>query len=73
MVCKLKCLGMGCSEALALTIDTAEKLKGDDVLDVLFDCPCSAKTIPSWARKQGFYVEMQELDGGRYRCLIERA
>ena len=72
MVCRLDCLGMGCKEALEETIETAERLKGDDQLLVLLDCSCSAKTIPSWARKHGFYVEMEDLSGDQFQCLIER-
>lgn len=72
MICELDCLGMDCKEALMMVQDTAMKLKVDDKLVVIFDCPCSAKTIPSWARKQGFYVEMENCSSEKYRCSIER-
>jgi TusA-related sulfurtransferase len=72
MICKLDCLGMTCADALALTQKTAKVLPSDEKLLVVIDCPCSAKTIPSWARKNGFYVELESVGEDRYHCLIER-
>ena len=43
-----------------------------DVLIVSIDHSCAMKNVPEWARKQGYNVEIDEIEEGEWEVVIEK-
>ncbi|MGI5878834.1 MAG: sulfurtransferase TusA family protein [Christensenellales bacterium] len=68
----LDCLGEACPVPLMKTQKALEKLEAGDVLIVQIDHSCAMKNVPEWARKQGYGVEIEEVDDGEWEVIIEK-
>jgi TusA-related sulfurtransferase len=69
---RLDCLGEVCPIPLIKTQKKMDNLKVGEVLVVEIDHSCSMKNIPEWARKQGYNVEIEEVDSGQWEVYIEK-
>ena len=70
----LDVLGRVCPYPLVLTKKQLEKLSGGDVLKILCDAPASAEdSIPRFAEKQGYAIEVVKLeDKGYWEIYIQK-
>lgn len=68
----LDCMGEACPIPLIKTEKKMAELASGDVLVVAIDHSCAMKNIPEWARKQGFQVEIDEVDDGEWELIIEK-
>ncbi|MDF2595271.1 MAG: SirA family protein [Clostridia bacterium] len=68
----LDCLGEACPVPLMRTEKKISELKVGDVLIVSIDHSCAMKNVPEWARKQGYNVEIEEVDDGEWELIIEK-
>ena len=69
---ELDCLGEACPVPLMKTEKKLASLAAGDVLVVHIDHSCAMKNVPEWARKQGFNVEVEEVDDGEWDVIIEK-
>jgi len=69
----LDCLGEACPVPLLKVQKKWTELKPGDVLIVNIDHSCALKNIPEWARKQGYNVEVEEVDDGVWDIYIEKS
>ncbi len=69
---ELDCMGEACPIPLMKTEKKMETLVAGDVLVVHIDHSCAMKNVPEWARKQGFNVEVEEVDDGEWDVIIEK-
>lgn len=68
----LDCMGEACPIPLVKTQKKMEEISVGDVLFVSIDHSCAMKNIPEWARKQGYNVEIEEIDDGEWELVIEK-
>ena len=69
---ELDCMGEACPIPLMKTEKKMETLVAGDVLVVHIDHSCAMKNVPEWARKQGYNVEVEEVDDGEWDVIIEK-
>ncbi len=69
---ELDCMGEACPVPLMKTEKKMATLIAGDVLVVHIDHSCAMKNVPEWARKQGFNVEVEEVDDGEWDVIIEK-
>ena len=69
---ELDCLGEACPVPLMKTEKKLGTLTAGDVLVVHIDHSCAMKNVPEWARKQGYNVEVEEVDDGEWDVIIEK-
>jgi len=69
---ELDCLGEACPVPLMKTEKKLASLAAGDVLVVHIDHSCAMKNVPEWARKQGYNVEVEEVDDGEWDVIIEK-
>jgi len=69
---ELDCLGEACPVPLMKAEKKMATLKAGDVLVVHIDHSCAMKNVPEWARKQGWNVEVEEVDDGEWDVIIEK-
>ena len=69
---ELGCMGEACPVPLIKTQKALEPLAAGDVLIVHIDHSCAMKNVPEWARKQGYNVEVEEVDDGEWDVIIEK-
>ena len=69
---ELDCLGEACPVPLMKAEKKMATLKAGDVLIVHIDHSCAMKNVPEWARKQGWNVEVEEVDDGEWDVIIEK-
>ena len=69
---ELDCMGEACPVPLMKTEKKMNTLAAGDVLVVLIDHSCAMKNVPEWARKQGYNVEVEEVDDGEWDVIIEK-
>ena len=69
---ELDCMGEACPVPLMKTEKKMATLKPGDTLVVHIDHSCAMKNVPEWARKQGFNVEVEEVDDGEWDVIIEK-
>lgn len=69
----LDCMGEACPVPLMKTEKAIAGLEPGDVLIVQIDHSCAMKNVPEWARKQGYNVEVEEIDDGEWEVIIEKA
>ena len=69
----LDCLGEACPVPLIKAENAIKELEVGDVLIVQLDHSCAMKNVPEWGRKQGHFVEIEEVDDGEWECIIEKA
>ena len=69
---ELDCLGEACPVPLMKTEKKMATLSSGDVLIVHIDHSCAMKNVPEWARKQGWNVEVEEVDDGEWDVIIEK-
>lgn len=69
---ELDCLGEACPVPLMKAEKKMNTLKAGDVLIVHIDHSCAMKNVPEWARKQGWNVEVEEVDDGEWDVIIEK-
>ncbi len=70
----LDVLGRVCPYPLVLTKKKLEKMNSGDVLKILCDAPASAEdSIPRYAEKQGYPIEVVKLeDKGYWEIFIQK-
>ncbi|MGB9662601.1 MAG: sulfurtransferase TusA family protein [Moorellaceae bacterium] len=68
----LDALGEACPVPLIRTEKKMKELKVGDILIVQVDHSCAMKNVPEWARKQGYNVELEEVEEGRWDIIIEK-
>ncbi len=70
----LDVLGRVCPYPLVLTKKQIEKMKSGDILKVMCDAPASAEdSLPRFAEKQGFPIEVVKLeDKGYWEIFIQK-
>ncbi|AYO32014.1 sulfurtransferase TusA family protein [Biomaibacter acetigenes] len=68
----LDCLGEACPVPLVKTQNKLKQLKIGDLLIVQIDHSCAIKNVPEWARKEGYPVEIEEVEEGRWDVYIEK-
>jgi TusA-related sulfurtransferase len=69
---ELDCLGEACPVPLMKTEKKIASLAVGDTLIVHIDHSCAMKNIPEWANKQGYNVEIEEVDDGEWDVIIEK-
>lgn len=69
---ELDCLGEVCPVPLIKTQKKIASMASGDVLAVHIDHSCAMKNIPDWARKEGYNVEVEEIDDGEWDVIIEK-
>ncbi len=69
---ELDCMGEACPVPLMKTEKKMGTLTVGDVLVVHIDHSCAMKNVPEWARKQGYNVEVEEVDDGEWDVIIEK-
>ena len=69
----LDCLGEACPIPLVKAQNKIKDMAVGDVLVVQIDHSCAMKNIPDWARKEGYNVEVEEVDDGEWEVLIEKS
>ena len=69
----LDCLGEACPVPLVKTQKKLETLDAGDILIVQIDHSCAMKNVPEWARKEGYNVEIEEVDDGEWEVVIEKS
>ena len=69
---ELDCMGEACPVPLMKTEKKMYTLAAGDVLVVHIDHSCAMKNVPEWARKQGYNVEVEEVDDGEWDVIIEK-
>ena len=69
---ELDCMGEACPVPLMKTEKKMNTLVAGDVLVVHIDHSCAMKNVPEWARKQGYNVEVEEVDDGEWDVIIEK-
>lgn len=69
---ELDCLGEACPVPLMKTEKKMGTLAAGDVLVVHIDHSCAMKNVPEWARKQGYNVEVEEVNDGEWDVIIEK-
>ena len=70
---ELDCLGEACPVPLVKAENKLKELEIGDVLIVLIDHSCAMKNVPEWARNEGHNVEIEEVDDGEWKVIIEKA
>ncbi|MGE5237812.1 MAG: sulfurtransferase TusA family protein [Chloroflexota bacterium] len=70
----LDVLGRVCPYPLVLTKKQIEKMKSGDILKIMCDAPASAEdSLPRFAEKQGFPIEVVKLeDKGYWEIFIQK-
>lgn len=68
----LDALGEACPVPLIRTEKKMKELQVGDILIVEVDHSCAMKNVPEWARKQGYNVELEEIEEGRWDIIIEK-
>jgi len=69
----LDCLGEACPIPLVKAQNKIKDMAVGDVLVVQIDHSCAMKNIPDWARKEGYNVEVEEVDDGEWEVIIEKS
>ncbi|MBV1758192.1 MAG: sulfurtransferase TusA family protein [Dethiosulfatibacter sp.] len=69
----LDCLGEACPVPLVKSENALKSLEIGDVLVVQIDHSCAVKNVPEWARKEGHFVDIEEVDDGEWEIIIEKA
>ena len=69
---ELDCMGEACPVPLMKTEKKMNTLAAGDVLIVHIDHSCAMKNVPEWARKQGYNVEVEEVNDGEWDVIIEK-
>ncbi len=68
----LDCFGAACPLPLVKAQTAIKKLESGDILIVQIDHSCAMKNLPEWARKNGYNVEVEEVDDGEWAVIIEK-
>ncbi|KYO67361.1 sulfurtransferase TusA family protein [Thermovenabulum gondwanense] len=68
----LDCLGEACPVPLIKTQNKLNQLNVGDILIVEIDHSCAMKNVPEWARKEGYSVEIEEIEEGHWYIYIEK-
>lgn len=65
-------LGEACPVPLIKVKNALEEMNIGDVLILQIDHSCAMKNVPEWARKEGYNVEVDEVDNGEWKVIIEK-
>lgn len=68
----IDCLGEACPLPLMKIEKKMATLAVGDVVIAQIDHSCAMKNIPEWARKQGYNVEVEEVEDGEWEIIIEK-
>ena len=68
----LDCMGEACPVPLMKAEKKIGEIAVNDILIVSIDHSCAMKNLPEWARKQGYNVEIEEIDDGEWEVVIEK-
>ena len=68
----LDCMGEACPVPLLKAEKKMADLAVGDILIVSIDHSCAMKNVPEWARKQGYNVEIDEIEEGEWEVVIEK-
>lgn len=66
------CMGEACPVPLMKVQKQMESMAIGDTVIAQIDHSCAMKNIPEWARKQGYNVEVEEVDDGEWEVVIEK-
>lgn len=69
----LDCMGEACPVPILKTEKKMAELAVGDILVVSIDHSCAMKNVPEWARKQGYNVEIDEVEEGVWDVVIEKS
>jgi TusA-related sulfurtransferase len=69
---RLDCMGEACPIPLLKAQKKIKELDIGDILIVEIDHSCAMKNLPEWARKDGYNVEIEEIDDGEWEVYIEK-
>ncbi|PKM86246.1 MAG: sulfurtransferase TusA family protein [Firmicutes bacterium HGW-Firmicutes-12] len=69
---RLDCLGEACPVPLVKAENKMKELEIGDILIVEIDHSCAMKNVPEWGRKQGYNVEIEEVDDGEWEVFMEK-
>ncbi len=65
--------GYVCPHPQIYTKKALSKIKGGDILEVIFDNPSSAESVSAMCDNQGDEILEKSADGGKYVFKIEKA
>jgi TusA-related sulfurtransferase len=68
----LDCFGEACPIPLVKAQKQMEKMAVGDILILQIDHSCAMKNVPEWARKEGYNVEIEEINDGEWEIVIEK-
>jgi TusA-related sulfurtransferase len=68
----IDCLGEACPLPLMKVEKKIATIAVGDVVIAQIDHSCAMKNIPEWARKQGYNVEVEEVEDGEWEIIIEK-
>jgi TusA-related sulfurtransferase len=68
----LDCLGEACPVPLMKAQNELASMAAGDVLTINVDYACAMKNVPTWAREQGYNVEVKEIDEDEWDVVIEK-
>lgn len=69
---RIDCLGEACPIPLVKTQKKMANMKVGEVLIIETDHSCAMKNVPEWARKEGYNVNIVEVDGGLWEIYLEK-
>jgi TusA-related sulfurtransferase len=69
---RLECLGEACPIPLIKAQKKMAALKAGEVMIVETDHSCALKNVPEWAIKEGYHVEVTEVDAGLWEIYIKK-
>jgi TusA-related sulfurtransferase len=65
-------LGEACPIPLLKAQKKCKEIQVGDVLIINIDHSCALKNLPEWARKEGYNVEVEEIEEGVWDIYIEK-
>lgn len=65
-------LGEACPVPLIKAQNQIKAAEVGDVVILQIDHSCAMKNVPEWARKDGYNVEVEEVDDGEWEVIIEK-
>lgn len=68
----LDCMGEACPVPLIKAQNKIKELEIGDVLIIQIDHSCAMKNVPEWGRKEGYNVEVEEVEDGEWEVIVEK-
>jgi TusA-related sulfurtransferase len=67
---RLDCLGEACPVPLIKAKKKLSNMKSGEVLIIKVDHSCAMNNIPEWANKEGYHVNIKEVDLGLWEIYL---